>query len=222
MNNENILSRRGFLETLTALGSMSLAACAMDSKPAGRSWAADRTAGQLPPRREFVVRNAYVVTMDPQLGDIPRGDVHVRNGALVAVGPNLVATAAEEIDGSNRIALPGFIDTHFHLWGSFARGIVADGDFDYFPVMSRIGPVMTPEDAYHSCKLGLAEAVNSGLTTIHDWSHNIISGAYADADLRALRDVGIRARFSYGYSRNLQLKREQTADFADMARVKRD
>ena len=150
------------------------------------------------------MRNAYVVTMDNKLGDIPNGDVHVRNGALVAVGPKLNAPGAEEIDGRNRIALPGFIDTHFHLWGSFARGIVADGDFDYFPVMSRLGPVMTPEDAYDSAKLGITEAINSGLTTIHDWSHNIISGAYADADLRALRDCGIRARFSYGYSRNLQ------------------
>ena len=222
MSSENTLSRRGFLGALTALGSVSLSACATNSRQTSRVFAADRTAGQLSPRGEFVVRNAYVMTMDPQLGDMPRGDVHVRNGALVAVGPNLAAPAAEEIDGSNRIALPGFIDTHFHLWGSFARGIVADGDFDYFPVMSRIGPVMTPEDAYNSSKLGIAEAVNSGLTTIHDWSHNIISGAYADADLRALRDVGIRARFSYGYSRNLQLKPKQTADLADIARVKRE
>ena len=222
MSSENTLSRRGFLEAMTALGSISLAACATDSKQATRLWTADRRAGQLPPRGEFVVRNAYVVTMDPQLGDIPSGDVHVRNGALVAVGPNLAAPGVEEIDGSNRIALPGFIDTHFHLWGSFARGVVADGDFDYFPVMSRIGPAMMPEDDYNSSKLGIAEAVNSGLTTIHDWSHNIISGAYADADLRALRDVGIRARFSYGYSRNLQLKPEQTADLADIARVKRE
>jgi len=182
----------------------------------------DRTSGKLPARGEFVVRNAYVVTMDAQLGDIPVGDVHVRDGASVAVGPKLNALGAEEIDGRNRIACPGFVDTHFHLWGSFARGIVADGDFDYFPVMSRLGPVMTPEDAYASAKLGIAEAINSGLTTIHDWSHNIISGAYADADLRALRDCGIRARFSYGYSRNLQLKPEQTADLNDIARVKRE
>jgi 5-methylthioadenosine/S-adenosylhomocysteine deaminase len=82
--------------------------------------------------------------------------------------------------------------------------------------------VMTPEDAYHSARLGIAEAINSGLTTIHDWSHNIISGAYADADLRAIRDTGIRARFSYGFSRNLQTKPEQTADFDDIARVKRE
>src|SRR5437899_1421145 len=222
MSSGSTLSRRGFLGGLAALGSISLAACATNSTKASRLRAASRATGQLPPRGEFVVRNAYVLTMDPKLGNIPRGDVHVRNGMLVAVGPNLAAPDAEEIDGSNRIALPGFIDTHFHLWGSFARGIVADGDFDYFPVMSRIGPAMTPEDAYNSSKLGIAEALNSGLTTIHDWAHNIITGAYADADLRALRDVGIRARFSYGYSRNLQLKPEQTADLADIARVKRE
>ena len=108
------------------------------------------------------MRNAYVVTMDPKLGDIPNGDVHVRNGALIAVGPNLNAPNAEIIDGRNRIACPGFVDTHFHLWGSFARGIVADGDFDYFPVMSKLGPVMTSEDAYNSARLGITEAINFG------------------------------------------------------------
>src|SRR5947208_3265170 len=221
MSSESTLSRRGFLGGLTALGSISLAGCATNSTKASRLRAASRATGQLP-RGEFVVRNAYVLTMDPKLGDIPRGDVHVRNGMLVAVGPNLAAPDAEEIDGSNRIALPGFIDTHFHLWGSFARGIVADGDFDYFPVMSRIGPAMTPEDAYNSSKLGIAEALNSGLTTIHDWAHNIITGAYADADLRALRDVGITSRCWYGHSRYRRPKPWQPADLADIARVKRE
>jgi imidazolonepropionase-like amidohydrolase len=47
--------------------------------------------GQTANPRRVVVRNAYIITMDPKLGDIPNGDVHVRNGALVAVGPNLNA-----------------------------------------------------------------------------------------------------------------------------------
>ena len=222
MSKNNVFSRRDFIGAVAAVGAVGLSACATNSQRASRLWSADRSSGQLPPRGEFVVRNAYLVTMDAKLGDIPNGDVHVRNGALVAVGPNLSAPGAEQIDGRNRIALPGFIDTHFHLWGSFARGIVADGEFDYFPVMSRLGPVMTPEDAYNSAKLGIAEAINSGLTTIHDWSHNIISAPYADADLRALRDCGIRARFSYGYSRNLQQKPKETVDFNDIARVKRE
>jgi 5-methylthioadenosine/S-adenosylhomocysteine deaminase len=222
MAQSNTFSRRVFLEAIAALSSLGVAACATSSPPTAKLSALDRKAGKLPPRGEFIVRNAYLVTMDAKLGDIPAGDVHVRNGALIGVGSNLSAPGAEEIDGRNRIALPGFIDTHFHLWGSFARGVVADGDFDYFPVMSRLGPVMTPDDAYNSAMLGIAEAVNSGLTTIHDWSHNIISGAYADADLRALRGAGVRARFSYGYSRNLQQKPKETADFNDIARVKRE
>ena len=213
MAKANKISRRNFIEAVAALGAVGLSACAANAPQSARLSTSERGSGKLPSRGEFVVRNAYVVTMDSKLGDIPNGDVHVRNGALVAVGPKLNAPGAEEIDGRNRIALPGFVDTHFHLWGSFARGIVADGDFDYFPVMSRLGPVMTPEDAYNSARLGIAEAINSGLTTIHDWSHNIISGAYADADLRALRDCGIRARFSYGYSRNLQQKPEADRRF---------
>jgi cytosine/adenosine deaminase-related metal-dependent hydrolase len=222
MADENTFSRRKFLGAVAAVGAVGLSACATNTERTSRLWTADKKSGQLPPRDEFIVRGAYVVTMDPKLGDIPNGDVHVRNGALVAVGANLSAANAEVIDGRNRIACPGFVDTHFHLWGSFARGVVADGDFDYFPVMSRLGPVMTPEDGYNSSKLGITEAIFSGLTTIHDWSHNIIDGHYADADLRALRDSGIRARFSYGYSRALQQKPKETTDFSDIARVKRD
>jgi hypothetical protein len=88
MSKENTLSRRSFLEAIAALSSFGLASCAANERQASRSSAVGGTE-PLPPRREFVVRNAYVVTMDPKLGDIPRGDVHVRNGALVAVGPNL-------------------------------------------------------------------------------------------------------------------------------------
>jgi cytosine/adenosine deaminase-related metal-dependent hydrolase len=35
---------------------------------------------------QFVVRGAYVLAMDPALGDLPDGEVHVRDGAIVAVG----------------------------------------------------------------------------------------------------------------------------------------
>ena len=43
---------------------------------------------QLPTRGEFIVRGGHVLTMDPVLGDLPVGDVHVRDGAIVAVGTN--------------------------------------------------------------------------------------------------------------------------------------
>ena len=37
-------------------------------------------------RGEFVLRGGHVLSMDARVGDLPSGDVHVRNGVIVAVG----------------------------------------------------------------------------------------------------------------------------------------
>lgn len=221
MSDVSRISRRGFFGATAALGAAGMIgqfACA----PATQTGAARPSSRSgLPPRGEFVVRNAYVMSMDSKIGDLPRGDVLVRNGSIAVVGTDIPAPGAEVIDARNMIALPGFVETHFHLWNSFVRGVVGDGDMDYFPVMTRIGPDITPEIAYRSVRLGIAEALDSGLTTIHDWSHNLSTPAHADADIRALRETGVRARFSYGYSRELQERPNQLTDFADIERVKK-
>ena len=73
-----------------------------------------KPAGALPSRGEFIVRGAWVLTMDPALGDFPDGDLHVRDGVIVAVGRNLDAPGVAVIDARDMIAMPGFIDTHVH------------------------------------------------------------------------------------------------------------
>ena len=221
-NNQGNLSRRTFLGAAAALSAAEMVGCAVKPYTAPSNGALTHPSTQLPPRGEFVVRNAYVLTMDPALGDLPTGDVHVRNGEIVAVGASLAAPGAPAIDAAGMIALPGFVDTHWHMWEGSVRGLIGDGDMDYFPVMSRIGPHFLPEDHYRGLRLGLAEAIHSGITTVHNWSHNLISGAYADAELRAMAESGIRGRFSYGYSRTLQKEPARLTDFADVARVQRD
>src|SRR6476660_9905924 len=64
----------------------------------------------LPARGEFVLRGGHVLTMDASLGDLPEGDVHVRDGAIVAVGRSLDAGAAQAIEARDMIVLPGFVD----------------------------------------------------------------------------------------------------------------
>ena len=73
-----LMSRRYLLATATALAALAA------SGRAGRA-ATTANAGALPARGTFVIRNAYVMTMD-EAGDIANGDVHVANGAIVAVG----------------------------------------------------------------------------------------------------------------------------------------
>ncbi|MBM3540216.1 MAG: amidohydrolase family protein [Alphaproteobacteria bacterium] len=176
----------------------------------------------LPARGEFVIRGAHVLTMDPGLADLPSGDVHVRDGAIVAVGANLNAPGATAIQGNGMICMPGFIDTHWHLWTSLFRPYVrADVDaFGYFPVSNRLGQLMTPEDSYRAVILGTAEALSAGVTTIHNWAHNVRSPEHADGELAAMRDAGIRGRFAYGPAQGMP--DDQMMDFAGMARVQRD
>lgn len=177
---------------------------------------------RLPARGEYLIRGAHVLTMDSAIADLPDGDIHIRDGAILAVGEKLEAPGAEMIDGRGMIALPGFVDTHWHLWNSSLRALVRADDKDegYFPVTLRLGPLCTPEDARRSVRLGVAEALASGITTVHDWSHNIRTPHHADAEIAALRSTGIRAHFSYGWGQDLALSAPMNT--ADLARVTRD
>ena len=78
------ICRRGFLSGIAAVGTAGVIPVAFAQGTSDTRF--ERQAITLPQRGEFVVANAYVITMDPQLGDIPNGSVHVRNGAIVAVG----------------------------------------------------------------------------------------------------------------------------------------
>jgi len=176
----------------------------------------------LPSRDEFVVRGATVLTMDPAIGDLASGDVLVRDGAIVGVAPQIASAQARAIDGRGMICMPGFIDTHWHLWTSVCRAMIQldDPKRGYFPVTNAVGRHYTPEDSYRSVRLGLAEALSAGATTVHNWAHNIRSPAHADAELRAMRDVGVRGRLAYGTPQGVS--DDQPMDLKGLERVNRE
>jgi cytosine/adenosine deaminase-related metal-dependent hydrolase len=77
---------------------------------------------------------------------------------------------------------------------------------------------MAPEDSYRSVRLGAAEALAAGVTTVHNWSHNTRSPDHADAELTAMREIGIRGRFAYGTP--VGMADDAPMDLAGLARVK--
>jgi 5-methylthioadenosine/S-adenosylhomocysteine deaminase len=160
---ESGITRRGLIGSVAAIG-------------AATTFVPRATMAALPGRGEFVVRNAHVLTMDPSLGDLDRGDVHVRNGEIIAVGRDVMASDAEVVDGRSMIALPGLIDTHNHIWNSSCRNLVMEGpERGYFRTVRALGERYTPEDTYRGVRLGCAEMIYSGVTAVHSWSHNIRS-----------------------------------------------
>ena len=146
-----------------------------------------------------------MLTMDSG-GDLPGADVHIRDGVIRQIGRNLNVPEAEVIDASGKIVAPGLVDTHWHMWNTLLRGM-SDGRptlggpdrSGYFATCVGIGRHFLPGDTYAGTRLAAAEAIDAGITTVHDWAHNIRGLDWAEAGLRALAESGLRARFSYGY-----------------------
>ena len=209
------LTRRGFIGGVAALGAAGPAA--LWSSPL---MAQAGGGGPLPARAEFTIANAYVMTMDPALGDIAGGSVHVRNGDIVAVGKD-IAGGGLRIDGNGMIVMPGLVETHWHMWNTLYRSFAGDKPEEgYFPTVARFGAQMTPDDMFQGTRLAAAEAINSGTTYVHSWCHNVRSTAHAEADVRALAEVGIRARHSCGWPQGMP--DTQMADQAPLETLAKD
>lgn len=156
----------------------------------------------LPERGEYLIKGGMLITVDDALGNIEGGDIHVRNGEIVAIGKDIEAPGAEVIDASKMIVMPGMIDTHFHIWTSIARNMLAPG-FEYFGVKGAFVPHMTAQDFYASDMLAMAESLNAGVTTLHNFCHHVVSGETVEAEMRAHSDSGMRALYTFGHKDGL-------------------
>jgi len=216
--NHHRLHRRDLLCGTAALGAAGLAGLALPSVAvAAKSAAAPR----LPSRGNYLIQGAYVMTMERDVGDIADGSVHVKDGEIVAVGKAIKAPGAQTVDGRGMIVLPGLVETHWHMWNTLLRSMSGDkADFGYFRTTAMIGKAFQPDDMYKGTRLAAAEAINSGITSVHDWCHNIRGPEYARADLKALMESGVRARFSYGPMQAHDNK--QSIDLADLEKLKNE
>jgi 5-methylthioadenosine/S-adenosylhomocysteine deaminase len=74
---------------------------------------------QAAPNRTLL-KGGVVLSFDPNVGDFEKADVLIEGSKIVAVRPDISAEATP-IDASRMIVLPGFIDTHHHLYQSALR-----------------------------------------------------------------------------------------------------
>ncbi len=151
-----------------------------------------------------------VMSMDPLVGDFPQADVLIEGKKIVAVGPNLRAGGAAEIDARGRIVMPGFIDTHHHQFETALRSFLADGilindgsdtpsgNTTYYEfILQKFAPVYRPQDVYINELFGGLSQLDAGVTTVHDISQIHHSPQHSDAAVKALFDTGRRAAFGY-------------------------
>ena len=179
--------------------------------------------------RGYLIWNAsYVLTMDPSLGDpslregpslglLKDVDVLIVGDQIAAVRRFLRPPAGVRlIDGRGMIVMPGFVDTHDHLWQSIIRGCGTDGTVNsWFSQCGSplLGPQLTESDTYAAVRLSTIGLISTGVTTVVDWSHAFNPG-FVSGNLRALNDSGLRYAFAMDVSNGSDLKAVK-AEFID-------
>ena len=174
---------------------------------------------ELPDRGEFIIRGGNVLTMDGTLKTLRVGDVHVRGGSIIAVDNDLSAVAAPTIDARGMIVMPGFVETHWHLWNSIYRNLVTVQG-RYLAIKRELAPYHTAVDFGRAVRLAMLEALDAGITTVHNFAHNIVGPDHADAEIEAMVASGLRGRFSYGWP--TALSNDEIMPLEDIERVQRD
>jgi 5-methylthioadenosine/S-adenosylhomocysteine deaminase len=150
------------------------------------------------------------MTMDPNVPNLPQGDVLVDGNKIVAVGQNLNGGGAAVIDVSGRIVMPGFIDTHHHQFETAMRSFLADGvlindnsgspsgSTTYYEyILLTFAPAYRPQDVYINELFAGLSQLDDGVTTVHDVSQIHHTPQHSDAAIQALIDTGRRAAFGY-------------------------
>src|SRR5579863_4430655 len=108
------ICRRDFMRGAAALGVVG--ASSVLSSPLTAQAQSGAGVARLPARGEFTIADAYVMTMDRNLGDFTGASVHVRDGEIVSVGQGV--SGGERIDGAGMIVMPGLVETHWHMWNT--------------------------------------------------------------------------------------------------------
>ena len=147
-----------------------------------------------------LIKGGWVVSMDPSVGTIPRGDVLIDGDRIVDVGPSIPAGDARVMDASDRIVMPGLVNAHLHTWQTGIRGLSADWSLSqYFQRMHRgMAASFGPEDIYLGTLVGALGQLNGGVTTLFDWLHNNPTPDHSDGGVDGLIESGIRAVFGHG------------------------
>ena len=138
---------------------------------------------------------------DTEAGRYSEGfwDVLVEGSRISAISKRIDAGRdCELLDARGMILMPGMIDSHVHMWEAIFRGRTVDSwGNDYYNLVPPLASFVTPDDAYAATYLAAMEYLQNGVTAVRNYSHGLLTSEHADAEVRALREAGIRAEFCY-------------------------
>lgn len=154
----------------------------------------------------FLFKNiSTAVTFDNKDRILEDIDILVVDNQIIAVGKDIKAEeSTEKIDCRNCVAIPGFVNTHHHLYQTLFRGIKEVQEKPLFPWLIGLYEFwkhLTPEAVYYGAMVGFSELLRTGCTTTSDHHYvfpNKTSGQLIDQQIKAALEIGIRFHATRG------------------------
>ncbi|MDD3852471.1 MAG: amidohydrolase [Syntrophomonadaceae bacterium] len=143
-----------------------------------------------------LIKNVSIIPMDGDENVIEKGYIIIEDDTIkeVKAGESPQGNFEQVIDGTNQVALPGFINTHTHAAMTLLRGYADDLPLKEW-LETKIWPMedkLTGDDIYWGTMLAIVEMIKSGTTTFMDMYFHM------DRVAEAVNETGIRAVISRG------------------------
>ena len=160
---------------------------------------------------DILIGNGTIVTLGTENPLIEQGAVLVQESRIAALGTDTALRQqypdAEYVDANGGLVMPGFLCTHTHFYGAFARGmaIPVEPPRNFLEILERLwwrlDKLLTLEDTRASAEIFMADAIRHGTTCVvdHHASPNAIDGSL-DIIADAVEQAGIRACLAYEVS----------------------
>ena len=150
--------------------------------------------------RTLITDIAFLMTGDVFRQEFKNAYVVVDDNIITAIGtgaPILDAPADCAISGTRKLMMPGFVNTHHHLYQTLFRNVPQVEHaklFDWLTFLYERWKYIDEEAVYTSAQVGICEMLKTGVTTTTDhlYLYPYGNNAIIDAEIRAARDVGVR------------------------------
>lgn len=151
----------------------------------------------------LLLKNIHtLVTMDSERREIADAALFIRDNMIEWVGTQAECPhehADRVLDARQQVVLPGFVNTHHHMFQAITRVMAQDKElFNWLRTLYPVWRNIRPEHIYTATRTAMAELMLSGCTTSSDHTYLFPNGAQLDGQIEVARELGLRFHAARG------------------------
>lgn len=171
---------------------------------------------------DILIKNITALVPDEELGILKNIDIAIKDGVISKIGKDLKIDSGEIIDGKGKIALPGLVDAHTHVFQILLRGALTMSELQRHPIWLKVlipfEAEMSKEEAKISARLACLNMIKKGITAFSD-----AGGPFPEILAETVNEAGLRATITHStmdtgvssYIRTAELNRELVLKYRD-------